>query len=92
MPHAKYTLSEIEKTSFCEWLKCVKFPDGYTSNISRCVNTKEGKISGMKIHDCHVLLQRLLQVVDQSQGDSKDDNVEWVFFFFYWKPNIKINW
>ena len=26
------------------------------------MNTKEGKVLGMKIHDCHVLLQRLLPV------------------------------
>ena len=40
----------------------MKFPDGYASNISRCVNTNEGTISGMKSHDFHVLLQRLLPV------------------------------
>uniref|UniRef100_A0A2N9GAQ5 Transposase-associated domain-containing protein n=1 Tax=Fagus sylvatica TaxID=28930 RepID=A0A2N9GAQ5_FAGSY len=41
MPHAKYTLSKAEKTKFFDWLKCVKFPDGYASNISRCVNTQK---------------------------------------------------
>ena len=83
MPHAKYTLSEIEKTSFCEWLKCVKFPDGYISNISRCVNTKEGKISGMKIHDCHVLLQRLLPVAirDYFSTEIRTPLIELCFFF-----------
>ena len=25
--------------------------DGYTSNISRCVNLKDRKISGLKSHD-----------------------------------------
>jgi len=45
-----------------DWLKGVKFPDGYASNISRCVNVKEGKISGMKSHDCHIFFQRLLPV------------------------------
>ncbi|KAK9993895.1 hypothetical protein SO802_023598 [Lithocarpus litseifolius] len=59
MPQAKYTLTKAENTSFCDWLKNVKFPDGYAFNISRCVNTNEGKISGMKSHDFHVLLQRL---------------------------------
>ena len=62
MPHAKYTLSKAEKTKFFDWLKCVKFPDGYASNISRCVNTQKGKISGMKRHNCHVLLQCLLPI------------------------------
>ncbi|KAL0324726.1 UNVERIFIED_CONTAM: hypothetical protein Scaly_2439700 [Sesamum calycinum] len=34
--------------------------DGFASNISRCVKEKELTISGLKSHDCHVLLQRLL--------------------------------
>jgi hypothetical protein len=65
MTHAKYTLSKAEKTRFFDWLKCVKFLDGYASDINRCVNTKKGKISGMKIHDCHVLLQCLLPIVSR---------------------------
>ena len=40
----------------------MKFPDAYASNISRCVNVGDGKVSGLKSHDCHVLLQRLLPV------------------------------
>lgn len=62
IPSSCYTLSPAERKSFCEWLKTVKFPDGYASNISRCVNVKECKVSGMKSHDCHVLLQRILPV------------------------------
>jgi len=61
MPHANFTLSKAEKTSFLDWLKGV-YPDGYASNVSRCVKVKEGKISGMKSHDCHVFFQRLLLV------------------------------
>ncbi|XP_038697901.1 uncharacterized protein LOC119995458 [Tripterygium wilfordii] len=49
-----------EKRTLCKFLKDVKFPDGYASNISRCVNVKEGKCIGLKSHDCHVLFQRLL--------------------------------
>ena len=37
-----------------------EMPDGYASNISRCVNLKERKISGLKIHDCHNLIEDLL--------------------------------
>ena len=47
---------------FCKFLKSVKFPDGYAENISRNVNISDGKISGLKSHVCHVLLQRLLPV------------------------------
>jgi hypothetical protein len=62
MPLAKYTLTKDEKKKLCDWLKGVKFPDGYASNIARCVNKQDSKISGMKSHDCHVFLQRLLPV------------------------------
>jgi hypothetical protein len=62
MPHANYTLSKAEKTAFLDWLKGMKFLDGYASNISQCVNVKEGKILGMKSHNCHVFLQYLLPV------------------------------
>ena len=59
MPHACYTLSNV---GFCEFLKSVKFPDGYASNISRCINIADGKVSRLKSHDCHILLQRLLPI------------------------------
>ena len=61
-PPACYTLSTSERRSFCEFLKSVKFPDGYVANISRNVNVKDGRIMGLKSHDCHVLLQKLLPV------------------------------
>ena len=83
MPHAKYTLSKVEKASFFDWLQCVKFPDGYASNISHCVNTKNGKISGMKSHDYHVLLQRLLPVAIRGylSTEIRTPLIELCFFF-----------
>jgi len=60
MPHAPYTLYPLEKRMFCQFLKELKVPDGFSSNISYCVNMKESKISGLKSHDCHVILKRLL--------------------------------
>ncbi|CAN1343615.1 hypothetical protein LINPERPRIM_LOCUS39853 [Linum perenne] len=60
LPHAKYTLSRDSKGKFCRFLKNIKVPDGFSSNISHCVNMKEQKISGLKSHDCHVLLQHLI--------------------------------
>ena len=61
-PQASYTLTSDERKKFCKFLKSVKFSDGYAANISRNVNVKDGKISGLKTHDCHVLLQRLLPI------------------------------
>ncbi|WMV07748.1 hypothetical protein MTR67_007374 [Solanum verrucosum] len=60
VPTACYTLSPQEKHNFCLFLKNLKVPDGFSSNISQCVNLKDHKISGLKSHDCHVILQHLL--------------------------------
>ncbi|KAH0655500.1 hypothetical protein KY285_030382 [Solanum tuberosum] len=60
VPTACYTLSPEEKHKLCLYLKNLKVPDGFSSNISQCVNLKDHKISGLKSHDCHALLQHLL--------------------------------
>ncbi|XP_020229215.1 uncharacterized protein LOC109810217 [Cajanus cajan] len=59
-PKATYVLNDNQRKKVCEWIKQLKFPDGYASNISRCINIDEGKIYGMKSHDCHVFMQRLI--------------------------------
>ncbi|KAF7138426.1 hypothetical protein RHSIM_Rhsim07G0151800 [Rhododendron simsii] len=61
-PPAMYMLDSHQVDEFYEFLKSISYPDGYASNISRCVNSKHGRLSGMKSHDCHVLLQRLLPI------------------------------
>ena len=59
-PSSCYVLSPEAKKKFVEFLKNVKFPDGYASNISRCVNMEAKTLNGLKTHDCHILLQRIL--------------------------------
>ncbi|XP_042459089.1 uncharacterized protein LOC122042829 [Zingiber officinale] len=61
-PKACYTLDKDKKQTLCSWLKEVKFPDGYASNMSHCVDMNRLKIFGMKSHDCHVFMQRLIPV------------------------------
>ncbi|RVW77928.1 hypothetical protein CK203_048271 [Vitis vinifera] len=60
LPTACYSLTSNEKKEFCKFLKEVKVPDGYASNISRCVQVNERNIFRLKSHDCHVLMQQLL--------------------------------
>lgn len=61
-PYACYTLTSVEKIKFCRFLKSVKFPYGYASNIAKCVSVNYDKLSSLKSHDCHVLLERLLPI------------------------------
>ena len=62
MPHACYHMNASENDCFLQVLKDEKVPDGYSSNISRCVKLKERKISGMKSHDNHILMQQLFPI------------------------------
>ena len=38
-------------------------PDGFCSNLKRCVDDKTCKVSGLKTHDYHIILQKLLPLV-----------------------------
>ena len=60
LPAAPYTLSDEDKQKFFKFLKNLKVSDGFSSNIFQCVNVKDKKISGLKSHDCHIILQHLL--------------------------------
>ena len=60
LPLACHTLSKKQKMSFCQCLRRVKVPQGYSSNIKSLVQLKDLKLVGLKSHDCHVLMQQLL--------------------------------
>ena len=53
-------MTKEQKIAFCEFIKAVRFPDGYASNLARCVSPDGCKLQGLKTHDCHILLQRML--------------------------------
>jgi hypothetical protein len=59
-PHAPWTLQKENKIRLCKFLGRTRFPDGFCSNCERCVDTVAGKVTGMKTHDCHILLQHIL--------------------------------
>ena len=80
-PHVSYTLTSSEWVEFCKFLKSVKFSDEFVYNISWCVNERDEKISGLKTHDCHILLHRLLPI-DIRSFLSK--NVYTVIIVFQW--------
>ncbi|KAH7850737.1 hypothetical protein Vadar_002263 [Vaccinium darrowii] len=62
LPPACYTMDKKEITSFCTLLKNIKVPDGYASNIARCVNIKQHSLSGLKSHDNHIIMQQILPI------------------------------
>ena len=60
LPVPNFRLPRVAKQKLFDWVNSdVKFPDGYVSKFSRCIEQGK-KFSGMKSHDCHVFMQRLL--------------------------------
>ncbi|KAL2465528.1 Uncharacterized protein Adt_41379 [Abeliophyllum distichum] len=62
-PAAEYTFINADRQKFCNFIRNVKFPDGFASNLRKNVAPNESRIIGLKSHDCHILMQRLLPVV-----------------------------
>ncbi|GMI95113.1 hypothetical protein HRI_003180600 [Hibiscus trionum] len=62
LPPSIFTMSKKEKEVFCTVLKDIKVPDGYASNISRCVSVKDRRLYSLKSHDYHILMQDLMPV------------------------------
>ncbi|KAL0355773.1 UNVERIFIED_CONTAM: hypothetical protein Sradi_4024200 [Sesamum radiatum] len=62
MSKVVYTLTKEQKRRICEWIRHLKFSDGYTSNLSRCVDMKEWRMHDMKSHDCHIFIQKLIPI------------------------------
>ena len=79
MPKAKYSLTSDDAKSICKWVKELKMPDGYASNLARCANVNRGAMQGMKSHDCQVFMQNLLQIAFRSLPDK------------VWKPLTEIS-
>lgn len=44
-------------------MKRLKFPDGYAAGLKRAVNVKTGKLNGLKSHDYHIIMERLLPIM-----------------------------
>jgi hypothetical protein len=62
---ASWTLEIEEKKKLLSFFHELKVPTGYCSNIRRLANMKDLKFNMhlMKVHDCHVIMKKLLPVV-----------------------------
>ena len=75
---------------FCEVLKSVKSPNGYSVNISSKVQVQERKILGLKTHDHHVLLHQLIPVALRKNMDKEVAKVIIEFCGFFRKLCSKV--
>ncbi|KAL0389045.1 UNVERIFIED_CONTAM: hypothetical protein Scaly_0261600 [Sesamum calycinum] len=63
IPKVVYTLMKEQKKRICEWIRGLKFPDGYASSIARCVDMTELRMHDMKNHDSNIFMLKLIPVV-----------------------------
>ena len=56
-------MKPTERKEILKWLKTLKFPDRYAANIKRAVNVSTGKLNGLKSHDYHIIMERLVPVM-----------------------------
>jgi hypothetical protein len=61
LPTSCITLSKHEE--FCGFLKNVKVPSGYSTNVSRLILLPDLKVApGVKFHDYYVLLTKIISI------------------------------
>jgi hypothetical protein len=68
-PHAPFCLKDRDRKELLIWLKKSKFPDGNALGFRRGVNLDTGKLSGVKSHDYHIFIERLLPVMFRGYMD-----------------------
>jgi hypothetical protein len=64
-PTADFVLARKHRREVLEWIKTLMFLDGYAANLRRGVNLNTLRVLGMKSHDYHVWIERLLPVMVQ---------------------------
>jgi hypothetical protein len=61
LPGVSYNLTTDEKRAMCQWLRGVKVPTGFSSNIKSLVSIKDLTLTSSNAHT--TLLQLLLQLL-----------------------------
>jgi hypothetical protein len=59
---APYTMDKKQKLAFYDFLRSVKFLDGYASNLATCITTDGCNLQELKMHDFHIILQQILPI------------------------------
>jgi hypothetical protein len=62
-PRAPFVLKVKDRKEVMIWMRRLKFPDGYATGLKQCVNMMAGRIHGLKSHDYHIIMEKLLPVM-----------------------------
>jgi hypothetical protein len=58
-PHTSFCLKAKERKEVMTWMNNLKILDGFVTGFRRAINLKTGKLTGVKIHDHHVIMEWL---------------------------------
>jgi hypothetical protein len=62
-PRAPFCLKVKDRKDVMRWMKRLKFPDCYAAGLKQCMNVMVRKIHGLKSHDYHIIMERLLPIM-----------------------------
>jgi hypothetical protein len=62
-PKAEFVLTKPQRREVLEWIQTLMFPDGYATNLRKGVNLSTMRVKGMKSHDFHIWIERLLPMM-----------------------------
>jgi hypothetical protein len=68
LPGASYNLTRDEKRVVCKWLRAVKVPTDFSSNIKSLVSIKDLTLTSFNVHECHIMLTVVLPIVIRAVG------------------------
>jgi hypothetical protein len=61
-------MKKDERRAVCQWLRGVKVPTGFSSNIKSLFSMKDVTMTNYNSHDCHVMLTVFLPIVIKAIG------------------------
>jgi hypothetical protein len=82
-PRASFCLKPQQRKQVMRWMKWLKFPDGYATGLRGFVNMATGKLIGLKSHDYHIIIERLLSVMFRCYFDDATWTVLVKLSYFY---------
>jgi hypothetical protein len=60
---ASFCLKPQQRKEVMRWMKGLQFSDGYAAGLRQFVNMTTGKLIGLKSHNYHIIMERLLPVM-----------------------------
>jgi hypothetical protein len=63
--HTLHCLKPQQRKEVMRWMKGLKFPDGYIAGLRRSMNMMIEKLIGLKSHDYHIIIERLMPIMFQ---------------------------